>query len=143
MSEQTDYERLKALAGSPKTGTAKVRAALDDIERALAAGHSLEEIVEALGVDMKLNGFKTALRRVREERRKMGADKATDPPAVQPVNTITNEARPVQQTDLVKTEPEETGLSGLAKILDSQKRGSSDKFEQYSAAKKPLGGKIK
>lgn len=65
-------KRLAKMAGTPKTkislaGT--VRKLLPDIEAAQAAGHSNQEIIDALGIETTAGAFKVTLARIRKESR--------------------------------------------------------------------------
>lgn len=62
-------KRLAKLAETPQGATATIRQLLPEIEAAQAAGHSLAEIIETLGLDVSPTTFKNLLSRVRRERR--------------------------------------------------------------------------
>ena len=62
-------KRLAKLAETPQGITATIRQLLPEIEAAQAAGHSITQIIETLGLDVSPTTFKNLLSRVRRAQR--------------------------------------------------------------------------
>jgi hypothetical protein len=96
MDKQVASERLRALASDDKkrSKAARLRDVIDDVEAALSAGISRADVVAelaALGLEMSLATFGTALTRLRQKRGKTPSTK------VVPVGQVITQERPQQE----------------------------------------------
>jgi hypothetical protein len=77
MSQESLAKRLRELARDEKarSATARLRDVFDDVEAALKSGVRREAVLAILneqGFNMELEGFKSALQRIRKQRRDAG-----------------------------------------------------------------------
>lgn len=116
METEKAAESLRGLASSADVNRSKIgriRELVPHIEDAKAAGVSLEKVLETLnanGLDMKMQSFKSMLYRIRKEKKKLPAANAANA-------TPKNEAKAqVQQTQLNKAQANESPAPAGTKV---------------------------
>ncbi len=114
MDKKTITESLRQLAADDKkrSQTARLRDVIDEIETTLAAGVSRAEVVKVLadqGLQMTINAFDSALRRIRQKRKEN-------------VNTYRSHKEPNKNTTDTQTEIKapSTNPRDLDKIIASK-----------------------
>jgi hypothetical protein len=103
MDKKAIAQRLRALASDDKkrSKAARLRDVIDEVEAALSAGVSQTSVVEELaeqGLDIPIGSFRTALKRIRQQRGKRSLA-ASAPNAVSTPTTSLVGIEPAREAD--------------------------------------------